>query len=572
MGIFDFFKSRESRINEEKECFDKLSFEKKQNYLKENPKSLIANYVIDYFKSNGYNKIRPQLVRGKEQPINIGLPDHSSNKKSWSEGYKKNGKKEGLWKNYNEEGKLTDEYYFENDKLNGLWTCYFFGLDDRVVGKKISYEENFKEGLSHGKRKNYNEKGELISTSIWKNGKFISEEIQETNKGSTLENKLDVKLSMLKDGYTGKGTYIFPNGDKYVGSFEDGYRHGKGVFTWTNGARYKGDFIKDQMEGKGSIVSPDGDKYVGEFRKNKKNGKGTYTWANGDKYVGEFKDQKYHGKGKLTYSDGKTEEGKFVNGFCIDQNAILGTGYEKEEQKVESTIQPKEFNNTIMSMFDFNIDSHTFSDGTTVYKGDAAFSKFIVLVDSVARAVKLNSFMSKKNKSGNEIRPTTKVTIGGKTTFVGSNYTAIYHDWEGIKEYFEMKRGCKPEEIRLCAEAILACEFDFTGRIINKTKTSNYNPFLRNKTLDELKAEQQEIMENGEWTFERFGRLNMNMYLTLIRYWKQEIDEQEADNKFAIFNGNLLSKPPTFKKKTPKISSANENAQDFFKNLFGDTK
>lgn len=366
------------------------------------------------------------------------------------------------------------------------------------------------------------------------------EKKEETNKGSTLENKLDVKLSMLKDGYTGKGTYIFPNGDKYVGSFEEGYRHGKGVFTWTNGARYKGDFIKDQMEGKGSIVSPDGDKYVGEFRKNKKNGKGTYTWANGDKYVGEFKDQKYHGKGKLTYSDGKTEEGEFVNGFCIDQNAILGTGYEKEEQKVESTIQPKEFNNTIMSMFDFNKDSHTFSDGTTVYKGDAAFSNFIVLVDSVARAVKLNSFMSKKNKSGNEIRPYMEKYSAGET------YTAIYHDWEGIKEYFEMKRGCKPEEIRLCAEAILACEFDFTGRIINKTKTSNYNPFLRNKTLDELKAEQQEIMENGEWTYERFGRLNMNMYLTLIRYWKQEIDEQEADNKFAIFNGNLISKPPSF--------------------------
>ena len=41
-------------------------------------------------------------------------------------------------------------------------------------------------------------------------------------------------------------------------------------------------------------------------------------------------------------------------------------------------------------------------------------------------------------------------------------------------------------------------------------------------------------MENGEWTFERFGRLNMNMYLTLIRYWKQEIDEQESSNKFNI--------------------------------------
>ena len=83
--------------------------------------------------------------------------------------------------------------------------------------------------------------------------------------------------------------------------------------------------------------------YKGEWQNGMLNGLGVLKEAYGGIYVGEFKDQKYHGKGKLTYSDGKTEEGKFVNGFCIDQNAILGTGYEKEEQKVESTIQPKEF-------------------------------------------------------------------------------------------------------------------------------------------------------------------------------------------------------------------------------------
>ena len=60
----------------------------------------------------------------------------------------------------------------------------------------------------------------------------------ETNKGSTLENKLDVKLSMLKDGYTGKGTYIFPNGDKpleVLRTVIDTER----VFTWTNGLDIK---------------------------------------------------------------------------------------------------------------------------------------------------------------------------------------------------------------------------------------------------------------------------------------------------------------------------------------------
>ena len=73
----------------------------------------------------------------------------------------------------------------------------------------------------------------------------------------------------------------------------------------------------------------------------------------------------------------------------------------KKRNKNESTIQPKEFNNTIMSMFDFNKDSHTFSDGTTIYKGDA-FSNFIVLVDSF-NEMKTNSMSKKINLE--RIRP-----------------------------------------------------------------------------------------------------------------------------------------------------------------------
>ena len=52
----------------------------------------------------------------------------------------------------------------------------------------------------------------------------------------------------------------------------------------------------------GTIISTIfGDKYVGEWKDGNKHGQGTYTYADGDKYVGELKDGKRHGRGTLYY-------------------------------------------------------------------------------------------------------------------------------------------------------------------------------------------------------------------------------------------------------------------------------
>jgi hypothetical protein len=91
-----------------------------------------------------------------------------------------------------------------------------------------------------------------------------------------------------------------PDGDKYVGEYRDGKRHGQGTYYFLADNQFKGD------------------KYVGEFRDGKPNGQGTYTWANGNKYVGEYRDGKRHGQGILTYADGRPpqegvwEDNKFV--------------------------------------------------------------------------------------------------------------------------------------------------------------------------------------------------------------------------------------------------------------------
>ncbi len=114
------------------------------------------------------------------------------------------------------------------------------------------------------------------------------------------------------------GTYIWDNGDKYVGEWKDDKRHGQGINTWGEGPN------KD-------------DKYVGEWKDEKQNGQGTYTWANGDKYVGEYKDGKRHGQGTYTFADGEKYVGKFKDskrhGHGTQYNAdgtILKEGIFKE--------------------------------------------------------------------------------------------------------------------------------------------------------------------------------------------------------------------------------------------------
>ena len=69
----------------------------------------------------------------------------------------------------------------------------------------------------------------------------------------------------------GKGSYLYSNGDKYVGDFEDDMRQGEGTYTWAE----------------------TGETYTGSFYKNNMHGYGTYTWQEGRaSYTGYFENGK----------------------------------------------------------------------------------------------------------------------------------------------------------------------------------------------------------------------------------------------------------------------------------------
>ncbi len=47
----------------------------------------------------------------------------------------------------------------------------------------------------------------------------------------------------------------------------------------------------------------DGERYVGEFKDGNKHGQGTTTFDSGDKYVGEHKNNERHGQGTYTFGE-----------------------------------------------------------------------------------------------------------------------------------------------------------------------------------------------------------------------------------------------------------------------------
>ena len=88
-----------------------------------------------------------------------------------------------------------------------------------------------------------------------------------------------------------EGTATDAKGDKYVGEWKDGKRHGQGTDTYAGGG-----------------------KYVGEYKDGNRHGQGTYAQGNGEKYVGELKDGKPHGQGTVTFVDGRVQQGIWENG------------------------------------------------------------------------------------------------------------------------------------------------------------------------------------------------------------------------------------------------------------------
>jgi len=144
------------------------------------------------------------------------------------------------------------------------------------------------------------------------------------------------------------GTYTYTNGDKYVGEFKDGKKHGQGTYYYLadnqwKGDKYVGEFKDDKIHGQGTYYyladnQWKGDKYVGEYKDDKKHGQGTYTFGPNSEFdfhtvTGEFKDNEPVWPLTFIYPDGHQEIGRVENGVIVRDFAAEEKQRRAEEQR-----------------------------------------------------------------------------------------------------------------------------------------------------------------------------------------------------------------------------------------------
>jgi hypothetical protein len=108
----------------------------------------------------------------------------------------------------------------------------------------------------------------------------------------------------------GKGVFIYPTRERYVGEFEDGDKHGEGTEYYADGKL----------------------KYKGNFRDNLRSDYGVYFYRNGDKYAGWFQKNVPNGKGIYQFADGANLKATFRNGQPIPSGAYSTVSAERSSQ------------------------------------------------------------------------------------------------------------------------------------------------------------------------------------------------------------------------------------------------
>ncbi len=156
---------------------------------------------------------------------------------------------------------------------------------------------------------------------------------------------------------TGTGTYVWAEGPRYEGEWQNGVPHGIGKLyseagtpeqsgLWLHGMYqgkllhfsgkvpdrlpgnsiakilfsdqtvYEGTLTHYEITGQGTMRFPNGDEYVGEVREGLPEGEGTYRFAaSGDAYRGKFRKGVPQGRGAYIFAGGDRYEGQFRNGM-----------------------------------------------------------------------------------------------------------------------------------------------------------------------------------------------------------------------------------------------------------------
>lgn len=178
------------------------------------------------------------------------------------------GKKQGLWKKYDNEGKLKYQGQFKDDKPEGKFIYYY--PDGKV--KTISvYSKNG----SVARVKTYDE----FYTKLMAEGKYVNEKKDSIWNYYTLDAKQDseiISVEAYKNGIKdGMWKTFYPGGKLFdTKIYKNDILDGPWLqYFEDNTPRTKGTYVKGQLEGLATYYGPDGKKVAeGRFVKGVRHG------------------------------------------------------------------------------------------------------------------------------------------------------------------------------------------------------------------------------------------------------------------------------------------------------------
>ena len=156
---------------------------------------------------------------------------------------------------------------------------------------------------------------------------FIHNNLTEGEQNNLLSNLKDrPQISSLpicqNVRHNCQGAKYFPNGEKYIGEFQNNQFNGFGIYVFSYGETYIGEWKDGQIHGQGSAIHENGAKYIGQSFQGRMHGYGTLTFADGSEYVGQFEKGKFHGYGKFTQVNGFEYQGQWNEGKYQDADTI----------------------------------------------------------------------------------------------------------------------------------------------------------------------------------------------------------------------------------------------------------
>lgn len=237
---------------------------------------------------------------------------------------------------------------FRMGEIHGVGVCYYRD------GSR--YQGEWAHRLPHGKGTRYFPNGQQ-RTGAWKKGLAIGPDGQFealSTQEKYLDNTVRIQTGCLHgDCRQGNGTYAYPDGSRYEGTFRSGKPDGNGIFYYPNGDRYEGQLLRGLRHGQGRLYHENGkitngpwqlgesfhafsgagrSQIAGCIEGDCQNGYGIYIFKDGAKYTGTFKHGRPHGKGVVQYANGEKYEGEMNAGafggigtlYMTDGNKVAG--------------------------------------------------------------------------------------------------------------------------------------------------------------------------------------------------------------------------------------------------------